>query len=69
MRRRVLPVNSLRKSAKETQDGIDEHDTGSLAVSSLEDKGKVRIIRPQLPNAVADDPVLPVPNCSGARRQ
>ena len=64
MRRRVLPVYSLRKSAKETQDGIDEHDTGSLAVSSLEDKGKVRII--QLPNAVAGDPGLPVLNCSTA---
>ncbi len=45
MRRRVLPVNSLRKSAKETQDGIDEHDTGSLAVSSLGGKQEMRIIR------------------------
>ena len=44
MRRRVLPVYSLRKSAKETQDGIDEHDTGSLAVSNVGGKGKVRII-------------------------
>ncbi len=44
MRRRGLPVNSLRKSAKETQDGIDEHDTGSLAASSVTGKGEMRII-------------------------
>ncbi len=44
MRRRKLPVDSLRKSAKETQDEVDEHDTGSLAVSSLAGKAEMRII-------------------------